>query len=453
MKKFLAILLCLMMLIPIGSVAAFWHPPDEPDPECPFFYVLIEGEGTFPDDRFNFTEPEYHFCTDITVQVGILGVEDLYGYQFELWWVNEFFTLTGWVVEDVWADQFVIQPVPTYDGSEPYKQAVVAVAPSTGASGDIILATLTFHINNDACWAAEDVLGKFNLCCMEARDSCTEIIELCCERDGYWRFIPMQPTIYITPSLEENCVVGETFELTIMVEDIVKMKSIRFYLNWTGNWWPWLGWRMLIETSEADIVINEEVLPKADRLIDELVLTQSAVESSLYVRIKMEDDFPLINGTFWFMTITFTKKDPWYCGGLPDYYKDGHDWTTQNATTDIVFWWGYFDVLCPDLAYIYFGDYYGDHTGDRGFAIYKNAVYIFDPVPGDLDGNGIVNIIDLQIIAGMYCYTAASPPMGGWPADFWMYYYDFNGDGHINLAEIIVVAKNFGRTCEEHVIP
>ena len=459
-KLLTAILIGLMLLSPIMSAAAFWHPKDEEEePECcdgiAVFGVLIEGEGTLSDDRFNFTEPEYGYCTDITVEVWILCVEDLYGYEFKLSWDTTYFTLVDWVVEETWEDQFPIRPEDDYDGSVPYHQAVVAKAPSPGVTGDFKLATLTFHIGNDICWSLEDVLGRFDLYADEAKDSCTGEIELCTPLDGYYRLIPMQPKIYIDPALEENCVVGETFTITIWVEDIVKMRSLRFNLTWEGNEWPWLGWRMLIETSEDDIVINEDVLPEAEREIDDLTLVQTAKESYIYVTIKMNADFPLINGTFWFMKITFEKLDPWYCGGQPDYYIDEktHEITTQNATTDIVFKCGWFDVECPDLAYLYFGDDHGDKTGVRGYAIYANAVYIFDPVPGDLTGDGVVDLDDLMIIASLYCFTASSPAIPPYTNDFWLYYYDFSGDGHIGLEDIIVVSKNFGRICEPHVVP
>ena len=460
-KLLTAILIALMLLSPIMSAAAFWHPEDdeEPEPECcdgiAVFGVLIEGHGTLADDRFNFTEPDYGYCTDITVEVWILCVEDLYGYEFKLTWDTDYFTLVGWVVEETWENQFVIKPEDDYDGSVPYHQAVVAIAPSPGVTGDFKLATLTFHIRNDICWAVEDKLGKFNLYDDEAKDSCTAPIDLCTPLDGYYRLIPMQPKIYIDPKLEENCVVGETFTVTIWVEDIVKMYSIMFNLTWGGNSWSYLGWRMLIETSEDDIVINEAVLPEAERVTDDLTLFQSAKESYLYVRIIMDADFPLINGTFWFMKITFEKLDPWYCGGQPDYYidKKTHEIKTQNASTTLNFTKGWFDVKCPDPAYILFGDCHGDQTGVRGYAIYANGWYIFDPVPGDLTGDGVVDLEDLMIIASLYCFTAASPPIDPWPNDFWLHYYDFSGDGHIGLEDIIVVSKNFGRTCEPHVVP
>jgi hypothetical protein len=460
------VLIALMLFSPIMSAAAFWHPEDEV-PECAdgiaVFGVLIEGEGTTSTERFNFTEPEYGYCTEFTVEVWILSVEDLYGYEFKLSWNEDYFTLVGYVVEETWENQFKIRPEDTYDMSSPYHQAVVAVAPSPGVTGEFKLATLTFHIYNDACWAwDEDLLGRFYIYDYLAKDSCTAQIRLCCPLHGYWRFIPTQPKIYLDPALEENCVIYDEFTMTIWVEDILKMKSIHFRLHWFGHSVLYLGNRELIHLEKY--VINEDVLPEAEMATGypDIDLDQGPVESWLNVSIVMDDDFPLINGTFWLMELTFEKQDPWYCGGQPGYIidEDTHEITTVNATTDILFYYGWFDVECPDLEYIEFGDVFGDMTGERDYAIYGNAEYIFDTVPGDLTGDGVVDLDDLMIIASLYCFPTGFPdpysPHSAFPAQphgFWLYYYDFSGDDHIGLEEIIVVSKNFGRVCEEHTKP
>ena len=456
-KYLVGTLLCLMLLLPISSVAAFWHPPDEvPEEPCSWFGVTIEGVGTTATEKFNFTEPEYHFCSDVTVEVWIFNVEDLYGYDFKLSWDTYYFALVDWQIEEVWEEQFVIRPLPTYDGSPWYHQAVIGVAPSPGVSGEAIkLATLTFHIENDVCWVAPNYVdGKFNLFELEARDSCTGLIPLCDEKDGYWEFWAMQPNVYIDPEEEINCVVGETFTMTVMVEDIVKMKSIGIDIWWYGHTILYLDGRELLNLEEY--VINEEVLPKAEwDPASYIVVTEGTLSSHIEVYIKMDCDFPLINGTFWFMELTFKKKDPWYCGGQPQYEIDTetHEITVENASTPIQIWMGAFDVVCnymqpPSVDWIYFGDLYGDHTGCCGYATYKGAMYTFDPVPGDLTGDGVVDLDDLMIIAGMYCNNFDLT--GSWPyndPDFWLYYYDLNDSGHIDISDVIIVAKNFGATC------
>jgi len=67
------------------------------------------------------------------------------------------------------------------------------------------------------------------------------------------------------------------------------------------------------------------------------------------------------------------------------------------------------------------------------------------PVPGDLSGDGKVDIVDLTAIASKYGLT--------WHCGMGLakfrarYYYDFNKDGIIDIFDIIVVSKNWERTC------
>jgi len=446
-KYLLGILFTMMLLTSMGSALAFWHPPpDDKKPPCPTFVVVIEDEGMLTSTyRFNFTEPDYGFCSDVTVEVWILNVEDMFAYEFKLYWDEIYFKLTAWTVEDVWPSQFPVKPEATYDGSEPYHQAVSALAPSTGVTGDFKLATLTFHIINDVCWRQQEVLGRFKLDGLKASNSCSDPIPLCDPFHGWWKFIAVQPEIYIDPEDEVNCVVGETFVSTIWIKNIVKMKSIHFVLVWYGNvvgvYEPTV-YRPIKCTTEDDIEINDDVFPEDDIDTYTISLWAAADNSSfsLTIDLVMDCDFPLINGTFWAFKITWLKQDPWECGRQPVYTKHNHEWDTTNATTPQKFWDGYFDVMCPDLKNIWFGDTYGDLTGVDWGAIQKGAKYTFDPVPGDLNGDGEVDVTDLAIIASFYGKTH--------PYTYPEWYYDFVDPFHIiDIFDVTVVAKNFGRSC------
>jgi hypothetical protein len=72
-------------------------------------------------------------------------------------------------------------------------------------------------------------------------------------------------------------------------------------------------------------------------------------------------------------------------------------------------------------------------------------LYTFMPVPGDLNRDGVVDIVDIMIIASMY--GIKSSDAAKWAV---AKYYNFNNDGLskdiVDIFDIVVVAKNFGRT-------
>jgi hypothetical protein len=246
------------------------------------------------------------------------------------------------------------------------------------------------------------------------------------------------------PAEEINSKVGDQFTLTVWVENIVKMKDLYLCIKWNGKYHPEEGgfYTTILKTKTADVVINEEVFPTDERQTSSLVVTSpdcgryataAETEGSVALYIVMKCTYPLINGTFWIMKITFTKCDPWYCGAQPDYTPKGdHDWVLENATTPIYFCDGYFSVACPDYpTYMMIGT----------DVLKEEAVFTFLPIPGDLDGSGHVDLTDIMVEVGFYGLT--------WPPydpPYYDYYYDLNKDGVIDIYDVVIVAKNFCRT-------
>jgi hypothetical protein len=174
--------------------------------------------------------------------------------------------------------------------------------------------------------------------------------------DGYWNFIPAEPEVYIEPDEEVNCIVGESVTYSVVVHNITKMKSLHFDLRWKGNYIAEedIWWQILNLT---EVVINEDVFPKANRSVSSIVIKNTNKTSKVVVDIEMECDFPLINGTeLKAVDLIFTKMDPWYCGRQPNYTREKHVWTPENATTRLWFCCGWIDVMCPEKEFIAFGE-------------------------------------------------------------------------------------------------
>lgn len=448
MKKAYAILAIMLAMLLVTPSFGFWHPGVPTcDSGVAVFGVTINGEITAGVDPYiyNFTEPNDNYCDNVTVEVWIFNVTDFYGYEFEIWWDQTYFELIDWAVEATWPSQFQVLPAADYDGSEPYEQVVTAMAPSTGVTGDFKLATLTFHIINDVCYLqAPGITGLFQLWNVKASDSCSKPIKLCNPLDGYWRFKPKKPKVYIDPPEEVNSKVGDMFTVTVWVENVVKLHDIHFELYWHGYQFqdePGV-WTALLCTTEDDVVINDEVFPELNFTISYTVNSPDCDTrygadpiGSVILDIVRIPPYPLLNGTFWVMKITFEKCDPWYCGAQPEYTRKGdHDWDCENATTPIEIH-GWFSVYCPDYAYMYLWQ----------TVSVKNGKFVFDPIPGDLDGSGHVDITDILIIAGYYGYELIEP-WPGLPPKYITFYYDLDNDKDIDIFDIVIVAKNFCRT-------
>jgi YD repeat-containing protein len=62
-------------------------------------------------------------------------------------------------------------------------------------------------------------------------------------------------------------------------------------------------------------------------------------------------------------------------------------------------------------------------------------------IPEDLDGNCVVNVVDIMLVVARWGMTEADP---GWDSR-----YDFNGSKVIDVQDIMLVAVHWRETCEE----
>ena len=70
-------------------------------------------------------------------------------------------------------------------------------------------------------------------------------------------------------------------------------------------------------------------------------------------------------------------------------------------------------------------------------------------VPGDFNGDGVVDAMDVQAVATRWLLTAANPDPDGNPATpNYETRFDLDGDGVITVADIMRVAAVWGTVCE-----
>ena len=498
MKKILAILIALVLLTtPVAAVFAFYCPPEDPpvtpEPEEPCWYLTINGLNPKSNHLVNFTEPDDGKCTTFTVEVNIINVEDLYGYEFTLWWygfLNNYINLTGYEYEfyadDMWDAWFKVMPdPPNFVGATHYSQAISAKN-SDSFEGDATVAVLTFHIYEDICWCQTEFTGWFYLEGEKMYDSCGELIPVQCEIDVAFRYIATQPHIFLEPDLVTNCKLPGEFSIFVMVENVTTMKSLHLVIPWTKyHLDPDFGCYDMYtsQMNITDVIPNADVFPEADRLS----FTWSYIgywpyHEGVEIDIVMNyTNCQLIRGSFMAFELVFEKKDPW-CpepgfNGQPNYIDTDCGWETENCTSDIFIWWGYFDGECRDECHepieyyeIWFGtflaelgtawpvfpidptdpphdDYFDnphdDYCGSKYYVLasidgYPGAQYILDPLVGDLDGDGDVNLDDLMIIASYYHLWGCEEA-----------FYDLNNDHVVDIGDVVIVGKEYGNECQE----
>jgi hypothetical protein len=238
-------------------------------------------------------------------------------------------------------------------------------------------------------------------------------------KHGYFNIFSVKPEISIEHEGEietTNWIVNETFTLDIIITDISKMKS--FFIKF--------GWCESLETDHQNVQVTSFLPPphKVQQIdINNTVLT---------VQVETFAEKPAINGTGTILRLTFKTGNPW--SSVPPYVLSDNRYLPENHTCEIWIIDGWIDVYCPEYRKM---DLY---NSSYGVAVKNSFTHIFTPIPGDLNLDGEVDIIDLSTIAGLTGLEEGDPEWADCSC------FDLNGDGGIDIFDIVIVASNLGRT-------
>jgi len=378
------------------------------------FAVKIEDEWTLLGDEYEFTAPTY--CKTFKVEVRIINVLDLFGYEFWIEFDPDLIQLTEHEIKHVHTEDTVtLEEIDNTAGV--YKQAVTVKTPAETYNGSAPVANLWFHITKDPCYPY-NYTSMLKLNNTRMTDSHESLITHTLKH-GYFNILSVKPALTIEHEGKietANWIVNETFTLDISIINIIKMKNFCIELGWCDG----------LETDYQNVQVTS-FLPQP-YTVHELNINNTV----LTVQIETFTEKPAINGTGALLRVTFKTVNPW--SSVPPYTLVDDRYLPENYTCKIWIMNGWIDVYCPDYRRM---DLY---NASYGVEVKNNFTYAFTPIPGDLNLDGEVDIIDLSTISRWTGFESGDPE---W-AD--CHCFDLNGDGGIDIFDIVIVAINLGRT-------
>jgi len=498
MRKILALLMAAVFVLGFLPTLAIGITGD------PEFAMTINGEFSSVSAPIVFKGLKK--STTFEVEILAWQVTDLYAYEFKVEWVvpatGPVITITDHEVKSIHENDFVIKEK-AFNPSKPYwgilngyyHQAVTAISPSEGFSGTAAVANLFFHIEVNPQYPT-NIPIELVFTVYKMSDSCGNDINPIAQ-SGFILLKAVAPIIKMLPPITINSVLGETFEVQLEIQNVVKMKSFHFLITWDDH---------QITTDEQNVWIKDFLPPPYESLsitfVDDNV---NDVYDGVEVDVVMPCEKDPIDGTGELMGIRFTTLDPWgtvwtqdNTAAWPDPYAlerpaiPPYDWVIEpkidpyhkiwfpDKCWNEIFISGYIDKddgtvyqdLCDYDSGVWikpwYADYYDKLCYDWDYCE-TNAIgfYEFRPIPGDLNLDGHVDIEDLSAIAKVYGKTYGVTVRNGWPYycdypldidptewyfsfadDLFHYFADFdlNFDFTVDIFDVVIVAKNFCRT-------
>lgn len=340
-------------------------------------------------DSVTIESPSYgkNFTTDVK----LANVTDLYGFEFKLYWNTTLLDLVNVNVIPPWTNYTTgINEINETIGR--YWVGLSALSPLSSFNGSTTLATLTFKITyvptypeNVSCPLDlnETVLGD-----PEAKPI-PHIVH-----DGQYECRAAKAKLKVEPQVYEAKKLGQIFNVNVTATGVTNLGTFEFTLQYNTT---------LLDATEIEIepFINGSY-KVSKRIIDD---TQG------FVVLRVESIDPALpasdNATLATITLQVTYVVVWPEPAIESYLEFGF---TELITKE--------NVTVP-------------HDSVDG-------LYRYQPIPGDLNSDGIVGILDLITVARAYGTKPGDP--------YFNQLADLNGDQIINVLDLILVARNYGRT-------
>jgi hypothetical protein len=316
----------------------------------------------------------------------------LYGVDFNVTWDKSMLTLAGVnvLVSNIWQTYFIAINDTTIPGN--YHLVATALAPTPGFNGTATIATLTFRVIDDPIYPVNDICY---ISIVPSASSNPMLTDSNGNPIGVWslygctyQLYSVEPVLSIGASNPVLSKVGGSFSVNITVANAIKMND----------------WAAAVTFNPSLLQVTSVTLSTSFLQGPFTTWLYTVGVGTIVFAVHESATANVANGTGTLATITFTAVK----GCIWNY-----SWPTLS---------------CP----ISLTGVVSTPSGPAG-TIDQGCVYTYKPIPGDVNMDGVVNVLDLKLVAGAYGDAGSSP-------------YDLNCDSYVNLIDITIVAIHYGQT-------
>jgi hypothetical protein len=346
------------------------------------------------------------YCTTFDVNVTAANLVDLYGMDFNVTWNPTLLELVNvqTYVNQIWNTFYIAFNDNSTLGN--YHFVATALAPTKGFNGTHTIVKLTFHVIFDPCYVwpfyANTPIG---LTVNKLADSTGGNVAVFNTNGSNYTIYAIKPIMQLRPSAVTVSKKDATFTVEVWIVNATKMTDY-----------------------EADVLYDKTLITATNVVIDDAFLTgpydihgygiYSGGFGWINIVVKQGALATPVSGAGRLATIYFTVLKSIF-------------WTTANPYLTCAIGFGYWAGQIPG----YPGAYTQVSTpcgiiADPNLG-HQDCVYKYLPIPGDLNKDGKVDVLDLQLVAADYGSHTT---------------YDLNLDATVDLLDIVLVAINYGRT-------